>query len=531
MGETETGAVNTLIQRLLKPEAFPHAVAHLRVKETHISWIVLTGPYAYKIKKSVRYPFLDASTLERRRMLCEEELRLNQRLAPDLYVDIVPIVIGPNDQPLAGGRGTPVEYAVRMHEFEPAQELSSLLHADQVSEHDATGLATVIAEFHRDAAVAGEESLYGTFERVSEEVLSNLAVLKDQLPAGEEAQTFTHLAHWTRDNLARLEPVISGRKRAGGVRECHGDLHARNIVRWRQRWTPFDCIEFDAALRWIDVMSDLGFLFMDIAAHRRTDLAFACLSRYLEHTGDYDGLQLLPFYAVYRALVRAKVDALAAAAADPASAQALHARLANRLVIAARFIERRRPALILMHGVTACGKSWLSERLISAVQAVRVRSDLERKRISGVAPLAQRGAGVLEGPYNAEATQRMYARLLECADSVLGAGFNVIVDAAFLSAVNRELFRTLALQAGCEFLIVSCEADRATLDARLKTRAQSGRDPSEATPGVLEHQLATQDPLTERERAECLTVDTSWLTSADAGVAAVRTRLHTSRFA
>src|SRR4029434_396929 len=175
MGCAEMGAVNLSIQRLLKPEAFSHAVTHLRVKETHISWIVLTGPYAYKIKKPVSYPFLDASTLERRLILCEEELRLNQPLAADLYVDIVPIVMGPNDQPLAGGSGTPVEYAVRMHEFEPTQELSSLLHADRVSEHDVTERATGIADFHRHATVAGEESPYGTFETVSEEVLSNLA--------------------------------------------------------------------------------------------------------------------------------------------------------------------------------------------------------------------------------------------------------------------------------------------------------------------------------------------------------------------
>jgi len=524
-------AMNVSIRELLRPAAFPHAVTHLRLTETHISWVVLTGPYAYKIKKPVRFPFLDASTLERRQRLCDEELQLNRRLAPDLYIDIVPIVIGPGGQPLAGAAGTPVEYAVRMHEFEPSQELSSLLHADSVSEHDVTDLASVIADFHRRAPVAPVTSPYGTYEAVSEEVLSNLAVLQEHGVADPDAEAFKSLARWTRGNLARLEPVIHDRRRGGAVRECHGDLHARNIVRWRGRWTPYDCIEFAPQLRWIDVMSDLGFLFMDIAAHARSDLAFVCLSRYLEGTGDYAGLQLLPFYAVYRALVRAKIDALAAEAADFASAQALHARLSGRLSVATRLIAPRRPALILMHGVTACGKSWLSDRLIPVVQAVRVRSDLERKRMSNVAPLAQRGARVLEGPYALEASRDTYARLLECADVALRAGFNAIVDAAFLSFADRDMFRALARQLDCGFLIVSCQADPATLEARLEGRARTGLDPSEATRAVLEHQLATQEELSGQERANVLTVDTNWLTSADAGVEAVRARLHPSRLA
>jgi aminoglycoside phosphotransferase family enzyme/predicted kinase len=517
------------IKELLRPAAFPHAVTHLHLRETHISWIVLTGRYAYKIKKPVRFSFLDASTLERRQWLCDEELRLNRRFAPDLYVDIVPITSGAGNQLFVGGDGVPVEYAVRMHEFDPTQELSSLLHTNGVSEHDVMELATVIADFHRSAPVAAASSPYGTYQAVSKDVLDNLAELRQHILTDEEAQTFDAVARWTEDQLARLEPAIRARRAAGAVRECHGDLHARNIVRWRERFTPYDCIEFDPAMRWIDVLSDLGFLFMDIAAHARADLAFACLSRYLEQTGDYAGLQVLPFYAVYRALVRAKVDALAAETADSASAQALHARLAGRLGIATRLIADRRPALIVTHGVTASGKSWLSDRLIGVLHAVRVRSDLERKRMQHVAPTAQRGAGVLEGPYAASATDLTYARLLDCADAALRAGFNAIVDATFLREAERARFGALAQQLGCDFLIVSCRADRAALKARLESRARSGLDPSEATRAVLEHQLATQEPLTGRERAQSLEVDTSWLTSADVGIQAIREKLAANR--
>ena len=319
------------------------------------------------------------------------------------------------------------------------------------------------------------------------------------------------------------------RKRGGAVRECHGDLHAHNIVRWRQQWTPFDCIEFNPDLRWIDVMSDVAFLFMDLGAHHRHDLAHAFLSRYLEETGDYQGLRLLPLYAVYRALVRAKVDALAAKSASGESAQALRARRARRLNVAAELISDRRPALVITHGVTACGKSWLSERLIPEIHAVRVRSDLERKRLAGIEALGHSGSGVGEKLYAAAVTDRLYARLRDCAESALAAGLNVIVDASFLGAAQREQFRQAAIQQDIPFLILSCHASTATLQARLDNRSRTRLDPSEATRAVLDHQLATQEPLTAQEEAHALRIDTSSLTTVDMVVDAVKDRLRGSR--
>jgi hypothetical protein len=330
------------------------------------------------------------------------------------------------------------------------------------------------------------------------------------------------LIQWTQNSLARLRPSINSRKHLRFVRECHGDLHARNIVRWRQQWLPFDCLEFDPQLRWIDVMSDVAFLFMDLIAHGRENLAYEFLSRYVEETGDYEGLRLLPLYAAYRALVRAKVDALGAQAAGPVERQALEARLTNRLQIAMRFMNMGPPALIVMHGVTACGKSWLSEQLISTIRAVRIRSDLERKRPASMRSPKRKFFGVGAGPYTPAAIEQTYARLLECAESVLEAGCNVIVDATFLKFAHRQMFRDLALRHDCPFLIVSCRANRATLAARLKTRAQIGQDPSEATQSVLEEQLRTQEPLAAEEQPHALEIDTSGLTSADAGAEKIK---------
>jgi predicted kinase len=356
-------------------------------------------------------------------------------------------------------------------------------------------------------------------------MLDNFSLLRTHLRGERDLQLLERLASWTEDSLTRHESLIHSRRQSGMVRECHGDLHAHNIVRWRQRWLPFDCLEFDPDLRWIDVMSDVAFLFMDLMSRQHADLAHEFLSRYLEETGDYEGLRLLPLYSAYLALVRAKVDALGAETAAAEERRVLEARLAERLATAACFMDAESPVLVIMHGVTASGKSWLSERLVSCIHAVRIRSDLERKRVAGVAPLAKRVFGVGEGDYNAKTMQSTYERLLECAESALDGARSVIVDATFLNKSHRAMFRSLALRRRCRYLIVSCASDLATLETRLETRTHSGMDPSEATRAVLDQQLQSLQPLTAEELRETVQVDTSQPRLADAGLMEVRTRL------
>lgn len=512
------------IDALVDAAAFPHSVTKLELRETHISWIVLTGPYAYKIKKPVRFPFLDASTLERRRWLCEEELRLNRRFAPDLYVDVVPIA-GNGGKVAVGGTGQPVEFAVRMHQFDPSQELAARLDQHAVTPDDMRSIASQIADTHRRAAVAPASGSFGTFEKIRAPMLDNFSLLRSHLRGADELERLDQLAGWTTDTLTRLEPVLRSRLESGMVRECHGDLHARNIVRWRQGWFAFDCIEFDPDLRWIDVISDVAFLYMDLVSRRRADLASAFLSRYLEETGDYAGLRLLPLYCAYLALVRAKVDALGAGSATVSERAALEARMSERVAAAIRFMAEKPAALVIMHGVSGSGKSWLSERLIPEIRALRIRSDLERKRLAGSAPPAEPALGVGQGHYTAASVDRAYRRLAECADSALAGGCSVIIDATFLERTHRELFRTLAGQYRCAWLIVSCTADAATLGTRIDLRARGGVDPSEADRHVLDHQLRTQQPLSAEELPDTVMIDTSRLVSADAAVTQVRSRL------
>ena len=386
-------------------------------------------------------------------------------------------------------------------------------------------LADTVADSHIRAAVAPANGPYGTFAKVQAPILGNFELLRRHLGGEAERTLLEQLAVWTYDSLARLKPLIQSRLQSGEVRECHGDLHARNIVRWQQLWLPFDCLEFDPELRWIDVMADTAFLFMDLVSRRREDLACEFLSRYLEETGDYAGLRLLPLYASYRALVRAKVDALGAESASPAERSALQTRLTERLATASRFKEAALPAVVIMHGVTASGKSWLSERLVSAIHALRIRSDLERKRLQGIAPLAKRIFGVGEGAYSAASTQRTYERLLELADPALDGNCNVVIDATFLDSAHRKMFRALAQCRHCRFVIVSCTSDPTMLASRLQARARYGLDPSEATEAVLGEQLRTRQPLTAEELQYVVEVDTSNAATAGKGIMEVQSRL------
>jgi hypothetical protein len=490
----------------LDAASFPHPVGQLRRRETAISWVLLTGEHVYKIKKPVHFDFLDASTLERRRVLCEEELRLNRRFAPDLYEAVVPI--GERQgHPQVGFAGTPVEYAVRMRQFDGAQELTARLDGGSVNAADMAAFGARLADWHAAAPIA-RDLPYGDVKLVRSQVLENFSTLHPHLPDAD-AQRLQHLEETTQTQLSRLEPLLRERRAAGQVRECHGDLHAGNVVHWQGRWQAFDCLEFEPRLRWIDVFSDVSFLFMDLVSHDRADLAHAFVSGYCERGGDYQGLRLLRFYAIYRALVRAKVDALAGATGASDARGRLHKRLATAECLA----RARSPALLLMHGVSGSGKSWLSGQLIGALGALRVRSDLERHRLMG------------PGAYSTAANEATYERLQACARSALQGGMRVIVDAAFLQRTQRLGFRQLARECACPLLLLACHAPEPLLRQRVAQRSRTGQDPSEATAEVLAAQLAARQPFDDEERPYLLEVDTSVPQALERTVSKLQARL------
>lgn len=502
-----SSALPPALQALLTPAAYPHATANIEVRETHISWVILTGSCAYKIKKPLKLDFIDASTLERRRHLCEEELRLNRRFAPELYLDLVSITASAEGVAI-GGEGAVVEYAVRMQQFPETDELPSLLARDAVHPQQLSALGEFIAQVHLKAEAAPRERAPEKTEKLYQAVFGNLAQLLAHLKGVDASPRLNSLIDWTHDTGQALEAVFRLREQQGFVRECHGDLHAANIVRLQDRLVPFDCLEFNPDLRWLDVIDDISFLVMDLVSHERGDLALSLLSRYLEVTGDYDGLRVLAFCAVYRALVRAKVDALTIETV-PGRASEFRKRLQQRLRAASQWTTRAKPALILMHGASGSGKSWLSARLVPELQAVRIRSDLERKRLAGLDPQQSAAAPVRKGIYSPEFSHRTYGRLAECAEHCLNARLNTIVDASFLEQADRRMFRGLAQRMGVPCYVVSCQADPVTLAQRLEERSAARSDPSDANLSVLDTQLREFEPFEAAEERSVIAVDTS----------------------
>ncbi len=471
----------------------------VRLLETHISYVLLTGDYAYKIKKAVRLGFLDFSTLDKRRLFCDEELRLNRRLAPALYLDVVAITGSPG-APVIGGCGPILDYAVRMREFRDGMLLADLLDRNELTSAHIDALAANVADFHGRAPAASADARHGEPDSVLAPALANFAEIAPLVPEASDRATLEALNAWMRNEHSAVRQALERRRRDGMIRECHGDLHLGNIALVDGELTIFDCIEFNAAMRWIDTMSDVAFTVMDLEHRRRADLAYRFLTAYLERSGDYAGMAVLRFYLVYRAMVRAKVARLRASQLlDSRARAALSDESADYLRLASSYAIEARPAVVLMHGFSGSGKTVLSQAMLERMNAVRIRTDVERKRLAGLAADARSGSTLAGGLYAPDATRRTYDRVLVCADAVVQGGFPAIVDGAFLQRRQRDMFRELAVQRAVPFAIADCVASSAALRGRVTARALAGNDASEADLAVLEHQLRTAEPLSREE--------------------------------
>ena len=475
----------SLVEALLRPGAFPHAADDIELMETHISWVVLAGNYAYKIKKPVVLDFLDFGSLEKRRHFCEEELRLNRPWAPELYLEVV-AVTGPADEPVIGGDGEALEYAVKMLRFDQDLRLDRQLADGLLTVPDMKELGKNIAARHAAAErpdPADRDRLLGQSVHYFRE---NFDHLRDVL----EEDEFRFLQDWTERELEKHETTLRERFDDGFVRDCHGDLHLGNLVRLPSGITTFDCIEFNPDLRTTDVFADVGFLVMDLTEKGHPELAAHFMNRYLERSGDYEGAVLLDLYFVYRCLVRAKVAAIRSRERDDEderSADISEAR--DYASMARRQATNGEPVLVIMHGLSGSGKTWLSERLMAALPAIRVRSDIERKRLFGLDETADSESGIGSGIYSSSASAETYERLFTLADSLLAAGHHVVLDAAFLRKKQRVSARSVASSLGVDSVLVCTEAPVEVLRSRLEERAKRKDEASEAGLSVLEHQL------------------------------------------
>jgi hypothetical protein len=483
------------VRALLDARALGHPVHGPRLVETHISWVLLTGEYAYKIHKPVRLPFLDFTTLAARKADCQRELELNRRWAPSLYLNVLP-VFGPASSPSLIGDGEPVDYAVRMRQFPDDARLDRVAARGDLDEPLVESLAGVVARLHAQAPRSTHPH-YGSPAAIAREVAGNLEALEAFAGCADRA-ALAAVCTASRDDLGQHAPQFEARRRGGFVRECHGDLHLENIALVDGEVLPFDGVEFEPAFRWVDVASDLAFLLMDLSVRGHAPLANRLLDCYLQHSGDYAALTVLRHYLRYRALVRAKVAAIRSTQPG-AHARAARAQ-ANRLIAyAASLSAAPQPVLIITHGVSGTGKSWLAARLAMRLGAVCLRSDVERARLYPDGPAR----------YAPPATRATYDRLAELAGSVLAAGYTAIVDATFQDVDERRRMARVACAAQAGWRVLDLSAPRAVLQRRVRERARRGDDASQADTDVLHNQLASAQPLSAAERASALSIDTA----------------------
>lgn len=510
-----------LISALQNPALYPHPVEGFRIIETHISWVILTGTYAYKMKKPVNFGFLDFTGLDARKHFCEEELRLNQRMAPDLYLKVV-AVTGSPEAPELEGEGPAIEYLLQMHEFPQSQLLTEVQGRGELTDAHVDALAEQIARFHQTTPQVPTGHPLNSADAIVAPMRQNFEQIRPLLTEDVDRLQLDALEAWTESNIQRLWPVLDARCRDGFVRECHGDLHLGNAALIDGKVMLFDCIEFNEAFRFTDIALDTAFLTMDLEDRGLKSQARRFVNAWLERTGDYQALELLHLYKAYRALVRAKINLFRLAQEqDGVQKAAILRRYRSYVNLAESYSAIPSPFLAITHGVSAIGKSHVALRLTEALGALRLRSDVERKRLYGTG----QASPLRDGLYSPGASEATYQRLHQLAAIALRSGFPVVIDATYLKRQQRDAAWQLAESTGTPFLILDCQAPDKVVQQWLSQRQAEGSDPSDATLQVIQAQQASREPLGDDELARSRRIDTHEPASLDDLVRSIRQHL------
>ncbi|HIK19284.1 MAG TPA: AAA family ATPase [Leptolyngbyaceae cyanobacterium M33_DOE_097] len=521
---TET-ALPPLIQQMLEPTFYPHPVFNpatipgdrprleteefypaaeppVLLLQTHVSYVLLTGDYAYKLKKPVNFGFLDYSTLEKRKHFCEEELRLNQRSAAELYLEVVPIT-KTDDHYQLGGEGEPVEYVVKMRQFPQDTLLTALYDRGELTEELLEQLAKELAAFHRQAATSDYIRSFGTVEQIRQAIDENYEQTEKYVGGPQTQAQLDATRAYTDRLFAERADIFADRVTRDLIRECHGDVHLRNIAYWQDRIWLFDCIEFNEPFRFVDVMFDIAYIVMDLDARDRRDLSNRFLNAYLEQMGDWQGLQVLPLYLSRQSYVRAKVTSflLDDPSVPEAAKQEAKETAARYYRLAWEYTQRpTQGKLLLMSGLSGSGKSTTARYLAQTLNAIHIRSDAVRKHLVGIS-LSDRGGDEI---YTPEMTQKTYNRLLQLGTTLAAEGYTVILDAKYDQQALRGAAIAQATEQQIPLTIVHCHAPVETLKERLNQRTG---DIADATTEVMLKQV--MEPFDAEEQPHVLLVDTT----------------------
>jgi aminoglycoside phosphotransferase family enzyme/predicted kinase len=499
------------IQQMLQPGFYPHRVTQpVQLIQTHASFVLLTGDYVYKIKKPVNFGFLDYSNLEKRQHFCTQELIMNRRTVPEIYLEVLPIIqtgdrfqLASNSQSLTSAE-IPVEYALKMQQFPQESLFLSLLERGQLTEQLIEDLGREVAKFHSTAISDNYIRKFGEVSQIREAIDNNYVIAQKYIGGPQTQTQYQETKNYTDLFFAKNKELFDRRIANNKIRECHGDLHLRNIALWQDKILLFDCIEFNEPFRFVDVMYDVAFTVMDLESRGRRDLGNAFLNTYIEQTGDWEGLQLLPLYLSRQAYVRAKVTSLMLddSAISTAQKAEILQTAAHYYQLAWEYTKPRQGKLILMSGLSGSGKSTLARYLARHTGAIHIRSDAVRKHLGGIS-LNERGGQDL---YSDEMTAKTYSRLLELGIILADRGWDAILDAKF----DRQKLRSTAINTAqshnLPVEIIYCTAPIEVLRSRLQERRG---DIADATAELLSSQQAASEPFTEFEQSYVKIVDTT----------------------
>lgn len=498
------------IQSLLQPASYPEPAADVCLIQTHVSWIFLAGKFAYKIKKPVNFGFLDFSTLDRRLFYCHEELRLNRRLCPEIYLDVVKVRETPEGAAFHG-EGSTLDYAVKMIRLPEERMADRLLAEDRLRGADVQSIAATVAAFHQQALTGGEIDRYGSLETIRRNWEENFQQATEFTGITITPEDLSLIREWAEQFMAAKAGLFSQRVAGGFIRECDGDLHLENIC-LADRVCIFDCIEFNSRFRYSDTAADIAFLLMDLEFHGRRDLALIFLKEYIAASGDAGVSDLVDFYSVYRAFIRGKVESfrlkdpgIPLEEKDAAKEKAMsYFRLARGYILRQRLV----PALVVVCGLTGSGKSTIASALARELGLELLSSDRIRKELAGV-PLQQHSLDKYgSGIYSPARTTATYRQLTARAASILIAGQGGIIDATCQKREARENLQRLAARHEVPLYLFVAEAPEEVIRGRLAERVRQGTDISDGRWEIYLRQREEFEPVVAGE-SEALAVDSS----------------------